>query len=107
MNTLAVLATIVQLATSPMPAVMERIAQCETNSDSRHATRDFISRYGIYRPAWNEYKPAWVRPVPSRRRTGEHLPTLWEQRAVALAIARRAGLSAWECHRKYGWVRHG
>lgn len=91
----------------PMPAVLDRIARCETQANPTHATRDFISMFGIYRPSWNEYRPAWVRRVASRGYDGEPLPSVFEQRAVALEIARKAGLSAWGCWREYGWVKHG
>ena len=105
MRVVAVLSAVFSLATQPMPAVMERIAKCETKNDPRHATRDFISMYGIRRSVWSEYKPRWVRPVARRGFRGERLPSVVEQRAVALEIARKAGLSAWECWRNYGWVR--
>ena len=87
--------------------VLERIAQCETHRNDQHSTRDYISRYGIFRPSWNEYRPKWVHAVPSHRKAGERIPTRKEQDAVANSIARTAGLTAWGCYRQYSWVRNG
>lgn len=103
---LAVASAVVSLAT-PMPPVFHRISQCETGGNPRHATRDYISQYGIYRPAWNEYRPRWVKAVATRGFKGERLPSVAEQNAVALSIARRAGLTAWSCYRHQRSVRNG
>jgi hypothetical protein len=97
----AVASSVLSLAFHPVPPVFDRIAQCETGNNPRHATRDFISRFGIRRYVWAEYKPSWVRPVAARGRAGERLPSVAEQNAVAVAIAQRAGLTAWSCFREH------
>lgn len=107
MIAVAVPVAVLALAAQPVPSVLERIAVCETGNNPAHSTRDFISRFGIRRVVWNEYKDASVRPVPARKREGERLPSRVEQDAVALAIARKAGLTAWECYRANRWVRNG
>ena len=104
MKLIAIVSSVISLV-GPMPPVMHRIAMCETQNNSQHSTRDYISRYGIYRPSWNEYRPDWVQAVNRIRVRGERLPSIWEQDAVALQIAQRAGLTAWECFRKYEWVK--
>jgi len=107
MRSLAVASSVLSLAFHPVPPVLDRIAQCETGDNPSHATRDFVSRFGIRRSVWNEYRPRGVRAVSPRKRTGERLPSLSEQAMVAVAIAQKAGLSAWECWRLHGSVRNG
>ena len=83
-----------------MPAVLARIAQCETRTNWRHSTRDYATAFGIYRGAWADYRRyapgAPVRPEDA---------TPAQQVAVALAIVQRVGYRAWACYRKYAWVR--
>ena len=84
-----------------LPRLFYSISLCETGGNWSHATRDYVSAFGIFRGAWADYRPKWVPSVPE-------LATPKQQYAVALAIASRAGLTAWECYRNGGvnyWMR--
>lgn len=73
-----------------LPAVWWRIALCETGGNWRHATRDYVSAFGIHRGSWAAFRPAWV---PARAEAA----TPRQQYAVALAIWRRYSFSGWGC----------
>lgn len=85
-----------------MPAVLARIAQCETRTNWNHSTRDYATAFGIHRAAWADYR-RYVPGAPAR----PELATPAQQVAVALAIYRHAGAGwyAWGCYRSYSWVR--
>ena len=83
-----------------LPAHFHRIAICETGINWRFSNSRYVSAFGIYRPAWAEFRPNWVPAVPERA-------TPKQQYAVARAIARAVGLSAWSCWTNFSWVRNG
>lgn len=85
-----------------MPAVLARIAQCETRTDWHHRTRDYATAFGIHRAAWQDYR-RYVPGAPVRPEDA----TPAQQVAVALAIYHHAGAGwrAWGCYRYYAWVR--
>lgn len=85
-----------------MPAVLARIAQCETRTNWNHSTRDYATAFGIHRAAWQDYR----KYVPNAPAIPERA-TPAQQIAVALAIYRHAGAGwhAWGCYRYYKWVR--
>src|SRR5262245_21028539 len=83
-----------------LPAEFHRLGICETGLNWRFANSTYVSAFGIYRPAWAEFRPSWVPAVPERA-------TPKQQLAVAKAIARRFGYSAWECWTNFAWVRYG
>lgn len=76
-----------------LPRFWFAVSLCETGGNWHHATRDYVSAFGIYRGAWHDYRPAWV---PARPEDA----TPREQYAVALAIAAH-GTGGWGC------VSHG
>lgn len=87
-------------ATEPrMPAVLRRIGVCETGLRWDWSQPDYATAFGIHRAAWSDYR----RYVPGAPRRPEQA-TPAQQVAVALAIARRVGYSAWGCYR-HEWVR--
>lgn len=87
-----------------MPAVLARIARCETNSNPAHSTRDYATMFGIHRAAWADYRH-YVAGAPIKPENA----TPAQQVAVALAIYRHAGAgwNAWGCYRQHAWVRNG
>lgn len=104
---LAVVAIVLGLtrdACAALPrTVLDRIDLCETGRlhDWARETRDYVGAYGMHRSAYTD--GARHAGVPDWPATG-HAPG-WQQRAVALAVARAYGWSAWGCYRQYGWVR--
>lgn len=85
-----------------MPPVLRRIGQCETGMNWHHSTRDYATAFGLYRGTYATYRLR-VTPRPPAD-PAEATPR--EQVAVALAVARDVGWTAWGCYR-YQWVRHG
>ena len=66
---------------------------CETGLDWHHSTRDYVTAFGIYRPAWAENST--LRPETATPR---------QQLAVARRIAARFGLRAWGCYSHGGYL---
>lgn len=85
-----------------MPAVWQRLAQCETGLNWRHNSGTYQGGYGFYYGSWDAFKKPWY-PAEA------YNATPWQQYQVALAIHRRYGFSGWGCTKgpEHAWVLNG
>lgn len=75
-----------------LPRIWYAIGMCETHLDWNFSNSSYVSAFGIYRPAWTQFSTL----IPERA-------TPKQQLAVAQAIFRRYGLSAWGCYSHGGY----
>lgn len=86
-----------------MPAVWQRLAQCESGSNPpnwKHDSGRYTGAFGFYIGSWIAFKyPGY----PSRA----SYATPWQQYRVALRIHDRYGFSGWGCAQgpEHAWVR--
>jgi len=85
-----------------MPAVWQRVAQCESGSNPpnwKHDSGTYQGAFGFYHGSWDAFRPA---RYPSN--AADASP--WQQYRVALRIHARYGFTGWGCYR-HSWVRNG
>lgn len=83
-----------------MPAVWQRLAQCESGANPpnwRHDSGTYTGAFGFYIGSWQDYRyPGY----PARASQA----TPWQQYRVALRIHARFGFTGWGCY-DHSWVR--
>lgn len=88
-----------------MPAVWQRLAQCESGSNPpnwRHDSGTYTGAFGFHIGSWRQFR---YDGYPARA----SLATPWQQYRVALRIHARFGFSGWGCYQgaSHAWVRGG